>query len=336
DDIDASGVTNGTGAVVVTGLVEAFNNDTIKGSGNGDELIMTADGMTADLTTGNVNDMTKITILKGGESDGATLITDGGVGFNDMLMVDASALIDDPLVIGDAGDFIFDGAGDDTTLISGDGDDSIATAGGKDDITTGKGNDTVSSAGDNDVINTGEGDDSVESGGGADVVFAGAGNDTVTGGSDDDTINGEADADMLTGDGGNDTIDGGLGDDTIEGSNGADSLTGGLGEDDFVYSTYNQSRGGNSSIDVITDFSEDDDQFDFSGLNGGGNVFLGNAESFGQAQGLLTGSAGEIVFQQDDMIVWMDDGDATLNGNDLQIDVSGVMMLDTDNFIGLA
>ncbi|MEM6582966.1 MAG: calcium-binding protein, partial [Pseudomonadota bacterium] len=47
DDIDASGVTNGTGAVVVTGLVEAFNNDTIKGSGNGDELIMTADGMTA-------------------------------------------------------------------------------------------------------------------------------------------------------------------------------------------------------------------------------------------------------------------------------------------------
>tara|TARA_R110001599_G_scaffold353864_1_gene600850 strand:+ start:15594 stop:19220 length:3627 start_codon:yes stop_codon:yes gene_type:complete len=337
DVISAAEVTNTDGTLIIRGDVDAFNGDSLLGGlSTGDELIMTANNGTANLT--GVAGFEKITVLKGGESDDAEIITaDSNVGAGETVVVDASALTDDPFVGGAAGDFFFDGTletdGGSFDLTSGEGNDEILTGNGSDVIATGLGDDSIESGDGADDIDSGAGEDVVMAGAGNDTVVAGADNDRVEGGDDDDDIDGGDGNDELFGDAGDDTVDGGTGIDLIWGAAGSDQLTGGDGADTFGYDSFDESRGGNASVDEITDFVSGTDKVDVSGIGVSSNVFLGNAESFGQAQGMLTGVAGEIVFQDDIGVLWMDDGDAALNGNDLQIDMTGLASMAEGDFI---
>lgn len=340
DVVDASAVTNVNGTLIIRGDVDAFNNDTLTGGlSTNDELIMTADGLMADLA--GVSGFEKITVLRneGSIDDSADIATDDGtIGAGETLVVDASALVAqiDPAVA--AGDFFFDGTleadGGSVDLISGEGNDEILTGNGDDVIETGLGDDTVESGDGADDIDTGAGIDVVMAEAGNDTVVAGADDDWVEGGDGDDDIDGGDGADELYGDAGDDTVDGGTGIDLIWGGEGSDLLTGGAGADTFHYDSFDESRGGNASVDEINDFVSGTDKVDVSGIGELTNVFLGNAESFGQAQGMLTpGVVGQLVFQADIGVLWMNDGDDALNGLDLQIDMTGLASMAEGDFI---
>ena len=77
--------------------------------------------------------------------------------------------------------------------------------------------------------------------------------------SGNDTIDGSVVDDTIAGYGGDDSLTGRAGDDLISGGEGNDSLTGGTGTDTFVFGTGH----GN---DTITDFTDDWDCIDLSGI----------------------------------------------------------------------
>jgi Ca2+-binding RTX toxin-like protein len=88
------------------------------------------------------------------------------------------------------------------------------------------------------------------------ILGGDAGNDIVNGNGGDDFVFGGAGTDTLDGGLGNDLLVGGLGNDLLVGGPGSDTMTGGSGNDTFVYSSVDDSRGG--QFDTITDLTSGD------------------------------------------------------------------------------
>jgi Ca2+-binding RTX toxin-like protein len=101
--------------------------------------------------------------------------------------------------------------------------------------------------------------DSIVGGMEADIIKSGGGNDSIVGGDGDDSLFGEA---------GNDIIKGGAGDDSIMGGAGADIMTGGTGSDQFVFSSSDL----DGSLDIIQDFTLEEDVIRFEGIGSGASV----------------------------------------------------------------
>ena len=207
-------------------------------------------------------------------------------------------------------------------------------------IIANQGHDTVGGLGGDDVLTTGIGDDRIAGGLGADTIDGGIGDDSIAGdrvtAADD-----EPPSFPIVGPGGIDVITGGTGADTIWGGAEGDIINVGNSEDADVdvlyYADQSESFGG--SVDQVLGFTTGtggdivvlwDVPFTFEEAEGyeyGGQYFVGNAATFGQAQGLVTELDGivDVVFQVDEEVLWVDiNDDGTLNNNDLQIHLIGV------------
>lgn len=196
------------------------------------------------------------------------------------------------------------------------------------------GDDTLQGGGGADTLLGGYGNDNLDGQNGDDSLVGGFGNDTLTGGEGDDRLTAETGADVLSGDGGADTLDGGIGADTLSGGDGADVLTGGAfgtdiltggaGADRFVYVTANDSFA-TAAADVITDFTQGEDQIDLSALVAGDFLFMGTG-AFS-----LTGASVRVASQAGNTLVQMDlnnDGVA-----DMQVVLTGAIAITAADLI---
>ncbi|WP_260258524.1 Ig-like domain-containing protein [Vibrio intestinalis] len=106
--------------------------------------------------------------------------------------------------------------------------------------------------------------DIAHAGAGDDVVLGKGGSDAIFGGSGDDTLYGGEDVDGLRGGSGNDTLHGGSGEDILIGGLGNDILTG--GEDADIFKWVDQGDTARSDNDIVTDFTLGEDKLDLSDL----------------------------------------------------------------------
>ncbi len=252
-----------------------------------------------------------------------------------------------------ANDTVDSGAGADL-ITTRSGNDSIVAGSGNDTVDAGNGNNTVWGGTGNDSITTGSGADSIEAGDNDDVVSSGNGNDIVFGGTGNDSITLSGGDDQADGGSGNDNISGGTGADVLIGGVGADTLDGGGADgatDIFMYSYRNESNGLLSAIDSITGFVSGQDVIDFryvgldpavqaqfAGINGAVIQFGGNAVNYGDATAAVHNGDGivQVVFQQDERVLWVDlNDDGSLDNNDLRIKVDVASMQNSDVLNGL-
>jgi len=107
---------------------------------------------------------------------------------------------------------------------------------------------------------------------------------------------------------------------------GGDTITLGAGKDVVTYTTVAQS--GDKTTDTITDFVSGTDKLNLTalGLNSS-TLFLGARANFGLAQGALTSTAGQAVFQADTNTLWIDNGNGQLDAADFRIVLTGVTSL---------
>ena len=184
DSVDGSLMAAKLTVTALAGNLDATDQLTAgAGVGVKDELILTADGFTADLS--GVSGFEKITVLAGANAlNGAAInVVLGSVVTNgNTLVVDASALSNVSAT------FAFDGSAE----IVPAGPDAV----GKFDVTGGAGDD---------IITGGAGDDTLTGGAGGDQLTAGLGADKLYGGANDDTFVLAANLTSA------DTIDGGAG-----------------------------------------------------------------------------------------------------------------------------
>lgn len=360
----------GSSEATVTFVAAAGNvnaNDNLEGGkGVDDQIRLTADNNTADLST--TENVERVVAVESGDNNIGIIITDGtfggdsGIADNE-IEVDATDLDD---TIGDDPETANNGpvVEGGLTLTAGG-----VSAGNNLTVKGGTGNDNVTTGGGNDVVLSGAGNDTVNTGSGTDTVDLGAGNDVATLGSGNDSADGGAGADSIDAGTGNDTVDGGTGDDLITGGAGLDELTGGDGADDFRYVTVADSRG--LTRDTILDFdtAEGDEirietALVFAAVNAAndpvdlgippndgllfpnstiGFNFAGNTNSFSDAQGAisLTGKDGKAdyvletspsnAFGVGVSKLWIDvNDDGVLNGLDIQIFLKDVSALDGD------
>ncbi|MFW7525376.1 tandem-95 repeat protein, partial [Vibrio ostreicida] len=107
-----------------------------------------------------------------------------------------------------------------------------------------------------DIGHSGGGNDHVYGQGGVDIMFGGSGNDALDGGEGNDGIRGGSGDDRLSGGQGNDILIGGLGDDILTG-----------GEDTDIFKYVDQGSGiRDGESDVIADFTTGQDKIDLSEL----------------------------------------------------------------------
>ena len=212
--------------------------------------------------------------------------------------------------------------------------DVIRTGQGADTVNAGLGNDTVNGGAGVDTLNGEGGNDDLSGGDGDDVLNGGEGIDRLSGGLGLDTLNGGGGNDLLQGGDGIDTINGGAGNDRIFGGAGADVMNGGDAVDTFYYASALDSAP-STARDVINGF-ESTDLIDIRSVAGGNGLtinFVGNVANFSDAQGAIQGADGDIdvVFQQDNNVLWFDiNNDGQLDGNDLQIVLTGVTAITGD------
>ena len=136
-----------------------------------------------------------------------------------------------------------------------------------DTIDGGTGDDYVFGREGDDVLFGGEGNDrlygDLEGQTGNDEIYAGAGNDKAFGGAGDDTLYGGTGDDYLDGGTGNDDLHGGEGSDTLYANWGDNTLEGSGGDDTFVFIP-----GTGAGTNVITDFTNGEDNIDLSRIQG--------------------------------------------------------------------
>lgn len=318
--------------------------DQIKGGTTvNDVLNVSANNGVADLT--NVTKVETINVIDTGLAS-TTLIVDTSAA--DLSPGATSQKIDASALDAPAEILILQGAGASANL-------SVLGGGGGDQITTGTGNDTV---------NAGEGDNNIATGQGADSVTAGAGNDSIVTGSGNDTVNagngnntvfaGTGNDSVVTGSGndiiddgdGNDTVSSGAGNDQIYGALGADVIDSGTGNDQLLYRARMESST-STARDTVTGFTSGSDVIDIRYVTeaitkygeGATIFFAGNLANFGQAQGAITANDGilDIVYQQDEGALWVDlNDDGVLNGNDIQIVLTGVPTLQAKDVLDTA
>ncbi len=224
DLVDGS---DGTDSIVATAnsarinLNSVVSVERISGAGFADVQIVTASGITLDLSGMQVEGIAQINGAAGAE----TII--GGAG----------------------GDRILGSAGDDA-LSGGLGDDWIQGGDGTDTHDGGAGLDTLdqSFAAVAQTIDLGTGQ-IVTTGG---IVETATGFENVLGGSGDDSIVGSAGDNRLDGNGGADALDGGDGGDLLIGGAGSDSIGGGTGSDTASYETQAAASAVTSVVDGVT------------------------------------------------------------------------------------
>lgn len=169
---------------------------------------------------------------------------------------------------GGGADIIVGGGGNDS-LHGQVGADEITGKNGNDKLFGGRGNDRLTggatkndysgSFDETDNLFGGNGRDKLFGGGGNDKLFGGQGNDRMFGGNENDFLRGGSGNDLMFGGNGNDMLKGGSGEDRIDGGGGDDTLKGGSGADLFVFEDYYDE-------DVITDFTQGEDQLDLTEL----------------------------------------------------------------------
>ena len=345
----ATGGNDSINAGMTTALITFLGHDTdfdandtlVGGTSNGDEVRISAttNVTTADLT--NTTNIETITVLDdavfGGDTSVLIDTNFGDVNGQNFQLIDATALdSNEDFVLTATGNIHLDvnsGAGNDT-ITTNTGNDSIDGGAGNDVINAGSGNNVVNGDAGNDLITVGNGNDLVDGGTGDDTIFGGNGLNTLNGGDGNDEITGGVDVDVINGGAGNDEIYAGLGNNAGNG----DTLTGGAGSDTFYYVARAESSTSLSGRDTITDFQSGSDVIDFRYVAeavtqyGAGALinFSGNAADFATAQGAITSGDGvlDVVYQQDNNVLWVDlNDDGVLNGNDLQIILTGVNTL---------
>ncbi|MFC7540322.1 beta strand repeat-containing protein [Siccirubricoccus deserti] len=140
------------------------------------------------------------------------------------------------LITGNAGANVLSGAGGNDTLIGGGGDDTMLGGMGDDvyivddagDVVfeaAGQGTDLVMASVNYSIAGSG----SLEN-----LTLTGLANIDGTGNNGTNVITGNAGNNLLNGGGGHDTLFGGLGNDTLDGGTGADSMVGGAGDDTYI------------------------------------------------------------------------------------------------------
>ncbi len=202
------------------------------------------------------------------------------------------------LLVGGKDNDTIDGKGAADVLYGRGGDDTLYGGNGKDTLYGGSGDDFLSGDNNNDILHGGAGGDTLNGGKSADRLYGEDGDDTLNGGNGDDMLYGGAGSDKLDGGDGNDRLEGGEGDldvlaggagddrlfgdggnDRLEGGEGSDRLRGGEGADEFLF------RAGDG-VDVITDFSvEDNDTIIFLAQTEA-QAIAGNGEKFLDVSGL--------------------------------------------------
>ncbi len=187
---------------------------------------------------------------------------------------------------------------------------NVLSGNGSNNLLDGLGNDdTLQGGGGADTLQGGYGNDNLDGQNGDDSILGGFGNDTLTGGEGSDRLTAETGADQLSGGGGADTLEGGIGADALNGGDGADvliggafgtdNMTGGLGADRFVYLTADDSFA-TAAADVITDFTQGEDQIDLSALVAGDFLFIGTGGfSLTDASVRVASQAGNTLVQID-------------------------------------
>lgn len=166
----------------------------------------------------------------------------------------------------------------------------------------------------------------------------------LTGGAAADNLRGDSGGNILSGGGVSDRLYGRTGDDTLIGGMGADALYGNLGadvmtggpdagrRDRYIYFQAADSRPGEGSRDIITDFVSGEDRIELRRIDA--NSLLGHKQGFdfiGEAA--FTGTAGELGYRHEvgNTIVQADlDGDGRA---DFEIELTGEMDLVADDFL---
>jgi Ca2+-binding RTX toxin-like protein len=250
------------------------------------------------------------------------------------------------------GDLNFNALGETDGMLDvtgGWGADVIVTGGQNDTLVGNNGKDILYGGGGNDSILGGNHDDQLVGAGGNDIIDGGTGNDTIFG---DNVLLAPPPFEAVIGIGGVDNITGGTGADVIWGGDKGDIINVGNSEDSdidtLIYLDQTESFGGN--VDQVSGFTVGlgGDVIDVSAVPFTGSVppsaaysgqqFVGNGTSFGNAQGLVKAFDGivDVVFQEDDQVVWVDvNDDGTLNNDDLQIQLLGehITQLHASNLI---
>jgi len=332
----------------------------VGGKGVSDTLIIGAE--TANIT--NVSKVEIITVENVGVAQTTTITTSG----SNTVSAPAAYLQVNATALDSADHLVFTQTvtGQAISLDGGAGADTITTQGTSDIINAGDGNDVINAGDGNNTVNAGSGNDSVVTGSGNDVITGGDGNDTIFSNGGNDSVDGGAGDDMISTGAGADTIISGTGVDQIFGGIGGDTIIlTADGQKDSVFYTQRLDSSTSNNRDTITGFESGTDIIDVryvaellsniypSDPDGPGGPlvagdkvytagvsqlqFLGNFSEFGGAQGALTTadptSVG-IVFQQDTNTLWVDlNNDNVLNGDDLQIVLSGVTSVKAEDVL---
>ena len=236
---------------------------------------------------------------------------------NDLIRGDANndtldgGINDDTVIGGFGNDNLY--GGDDYDLLYGESDNDILYGdggidwlrGGDDEDTLfgGEGNDTLKGDNQRDRLYGQNGNDELYGGDDYDLLYGNLGNDILYGDGGIDWIRGGDDEDILFGGEGNDTLKGDNQNDELYGGNGNDSLFGGVGEDSFVFSNTNQ------GVDIITDFSVQDDTLVFSaaGFEGLGGMVssemltIGTAATSNEHRFIYNSGSGDLFYDSDGM-----------------------------------
>ena len=239
-----------------------------------------------------------------------------GLGGNDTIVGDAGSdtisggLGDDEIYAGYGDDDVKGGAGSD--FIEGSqGHDLLRGGRDSDRLYGGNGNDSLRGQREADFLDGHFGDDNLKGGGGNDTLFGGDGDDFLRGGTRRDELYGSDGSDYLIGNGFDDTLIGGQGDDFLKGGGDNDRLAGGedwdilkggTGSDVFVF----EFAQFNEQIDLIVDFSVDEDRLEFtSDLSGGrdAEAILSGARDVIEGQADLFRDSLQIFYPEDGVIV---------------------------------
>jgi VCBS repeat-containing protein len=285
-------------------IIYSYAGSDLVYAGGGEDLV--AAGVGIDYVSGGLgND-----IIYGSYGNDSLYGNEG----NDILYGESG---NDTLSGGADNDYLFGGSGEDTisggsgidtasyafsdALVSVDLLNSTATGGyAQGDVLMAIENLTGSDF--NDTLRGDNGNNEIRGGNGTDILSGNGGDDIIIGGNDND---------IITGGTGNDILNGGSGSDTLNGVAGQDTLTGGTGIDNFLFNYLTDSTS-TDGIDIITDFEDGIDKINF--------FYLANS-------GAVTGFS--------DLTISNDGTDTTvaINATDFEIKLSGVLALDSSDFI---
>ncbi len=293
-------------------LLALGGNDTIQGGasvvrwidgGEGNDSILGGDG-TADTLLGGAGD----DLLSAGSLYSLSIYSPGDSAKN----VLSGGLGNDTLVGGKGDDMLIGGAGDDKLY-----GDAVLSTFERWDGHGNDGNDTLIGGAGNDILSGFDGSNSLDGGAGDDSINSGSGNDNIVGGAGNDKIYAN---------GGNDTINAGAG---------VDSITGGKGADVFIFAKGDSGVGEPVIVkkesvaqrDVITDFEEGIDIFDFTAIADGKLSFVGTKAFSGNNQVRY-----ELDFVHSTTIVKLNlDNDPKTT--EMEIELTGFKNLTADDFV---